>query len=142
MALFEVEDTEESLQEETQDIPREYAIDFDTGQLKRPRQIVEGNEAIKVWAWLALNTARYRYSYYPWEYGSDLENLIGSSYSKQYETSRVSKMLTECVCVNSHIKGIKSLECTFEEGVLNASFTILTDCGDIDMEVKEGETNV
>ena len=45
-------------------IPKEYGIDFNTGQLTG--RIVEGIEAIKVWVWLCLRTQRFRYPIYSW----------------------------------------------------------------------------
>ena len=56
------EETEEETQEENLYIPREYGINFETGQLSG--KMVEGYDALLVWAWLALRTPRYRY-YFP-----------------------------------------------------------------------------
>lgn len=39
------------------DVPKEYGIDFATGQLTG--KIVEGKEAIKVWIWNCLKTQRF-----------------------------------------------------------------------------------
>ena len=33
-------------------------------------KIVEGNEAIKIWIYKALQTPRYQYVIYSWDYGS------------------------------------------------------------------------
>ena len=57
--MFPFEETEEETQEENLYIPREYGIDFETGQLSG--KMVEGYDALLVWAWLALRTPRYRY---------------------------------------------------------------------------------
>ena len=74
MSLFPayVEDGE-LLEAETEDekIPKEFEIDFATGQLTG--RIVEGLDAIKVWIWLALQTPRYRYPIYTWDYGNEFE---------------------------------------------------------------------
>ena len=43
-------------------VPREYGINFQTGQLTG--KIVEGVEAIKVWIWLCLHTERFRQAIY------------------------------------------------------------------------------
>ena len=56
--MFPFVDTEEENTEEEQYIPKEYGINFETGQLSG--KIVEGYDAILVWAWLALHTPRYR----------------------------------------------------------------------------------
>lgn len=55
--MFPFEETEEETQEENLYIPREYGIDFETGQLSG--KMVEGYDALLVWAWLALRTPRY-----------------------------------------------------------------------------------
>ena len=60
---------------DTIEIPKEYSIDFATGQLTG--KIVEGIEAIKVWVWLCLRTQRFRYPIYSWSYGTDMEQYIG-----------------------------------------------------------------
>ena len=52
-------------------IPKEYGINFETGQLSG--RVVEGLEAVKVWAWLALQTARQRYYIYSTDYGQEYE---------------------------------------------------------------------
>ena len=39
--------------------------------------VVSGLEAVKSWAWRAIQTARYRYSSFSWDYGCELENLVG-----------------------------------------------------------------
>ena len=39
-------------------IPREYGIDFETGQLTG--EIVEGIEAVKVWIWCCVNSRGHR----------------------------------------------------------------------------------
>ena len=59
------------------EVPKEYGLDFETGQLTG--EIVEGIEAIKVWIWLCLHTQRFRWPIYSWDYGADLEQYIGQS---------------------------------------------------------------
>ena len=69
--MFPFIDTDdEDVQESEQYIPREYGINFETGQLSG--KIVEGYDAILVWAWLALHTPRYRYYIYSEDYGNSI----------------------------------------------------------------------
>ena len=80
--MFPFIDTDdEDVQESEQYIPREYGINFETGQLSG--KIVEGYDAILVWTWLALHTPRYRYYIYSEDYGQEYEDLIGKSYSSE-----------------------------------------------------------
>ena len=70
-----VDNEEEDEKEENLYIPREYGINFETGQLSG--KIVEGYDALLVWVWLALKTPRYRYYIYSEDYGQEYEELIG-----------------------------------------------------------------
>ena len=54
---------------------REYEIDFRSGKLTG--RIVEGVDALCVWAYLALKAKRYRWVIYSWYYGEEYTNLIG-----------------------------------------------------------------
>ena len=60
-------DIAESEETKVIEVPREYGIDFATGQLTG--KIVEGLEAIKVWVWLCLHTERFRHAIYSADYG-------------------------------------------------------------------------
>ena len=113
-------------------IPKEYGINFATGQLTG--KIVEGAEAVKVWVWFALQTPRYRYYVYSWDYGNDFETLIGQGYSKEYIDSEVRRMTEECLLVNKHIKSITNFSVDMEKNVLTVSFTIDTIYGEIRFE--------
>ena len=53
-------------------------------------KIVEGNEAIKIWIYKALQTPRYQYEIYSWDYGSELLSLIGKAYTKGLTQSEAS----------------------------------------------------
>ena len=56
----------------------EVAWDFEAG---RPLfsggkpLVVTGKDAVQVWIWKALMTARARYDVYSWDYGSEVESL-------------------------------------------------------------------
>ena len=64
-------DIAESEENKVIEVPREYGIDFTTGQLTG--KMVEGLEAIKVWVWLCLHTERFRHAIYSSDYGTSLE---------------------------------------------------------------------
>lgn len=110
-------------------VPRECEIDFRTGQLTG--KIVEGVEAIKVWIWLALQTPRYRYYVYSWDYGSEFENLIGQGYSEEYIETEARRMTEDCLLINEDIQSISNFSVNMEDGALLVSFTANTIYGDI-----------
>lgn len=110
--------------------PHEYAFDFATGDfiLQDGKFIVvEGLEAVKIWIYKALITQRYRYLAYSWDYGSELENLVGSEYSNLAVQSEAKRYIEECLSINPYINGIKNLKVNFAGDTLTVEFTALTD---------------
>ncbi len=114
-------------EEEESALPKEYAIDFTTGQLTG--RIAEGIEAVKVWAWLALQTQRYRYYIYSWDYGQEYETLVGQGFSPAYTAMELERMTEECLTVNPYIEGIEDFTCEKEEERVRLSFTLVTTLG-------------
>lgn len=128
-----IDNEEEEVQEETLYIPREYGIDFETGQLSG--KIVEGYDALLVWAWIALHTPRYRYYIYSEDYGQEYETLIGKNYSEELTDSELERMTEECLTENPYITGIENFTCTKKEEKVTLSFSLITTLGD-------GEVNI
>ncbi len=119
-------------------VPKEYAWDFEDREFVREDGkivIVEGGEAIKVWIYKALLTARYRWPIYSWNYGSELETLIGTSYSRAATQSEAKRYVEECLLINPYIKGIKDLQTSFQAEKLIISFTAITDYGEVIVHV-------
>lgn len=121
----------ESLQKQTKNIriPREYEIDFKTGQLTG--RIVEKKEAVKMWIWLALQVPRYRFFIYSWDYGCDYEELIGKVRTKEYIKSETRRMTEECLLINEDIKSISNFSAHIEGDDLLVSFTAHTVYGSV-----------
>lgn len=123
------EETEESLY-----IPREYGIDFETGQLSG--KVVEGYDALLVWAWLALQIARYRYYIYSDDYGQEYETLVGKTYSTELTDSELERMTEECLTENPYITGIENFSCTKNDEKITLAFSLITELGDGEVEIK------
>lgn len=118
--------------------PREYGFDFEQKEfiLKDGKDvIVEGLEAIKTWIYKALLTKRYAYPVYSWDYGSEIEDLIGSGYSKAVVESEAKRYVEECLSINPYIKGIKDLITSFSGDDLSIEFTVITDYGEVSVSV-------
>ena len=115
--------------EEKQVIPKEYEIDFKTGQLTG--RVVEGKEAIKIWIWLALQTPRYRYYAYTWDYGNEFEDLIGQGYTEEYIGAEARRMTEDCLLINENIQSISDFSISMAGDTLTISFTANTMFGNI-----------
>ena len=125
-------DVNDSAQDESIYIPREYGIDFDTGQLSG--KIVEGVEAVKVWAWKAVQTQRYRYYVYSWDYGQEYEDMVGKGYSEEYMKAELERMTEECLLQNPYITGIENFEYKKTGDRVTLSFKMITNLGDAEVE--------
>ena len=134
MFPYDIEEDEEVLLEDEEEAePKEYEIDFETGQLTG--RIVTGLEAILVWAWLALNTAKYRYIQYSWDYGHELDTLVGQRLDAEYMETSVQTMLEECLLLNEHITGVEILGFNIEENKVAGKIKIITDYGEGELDV-------
>lgn len=128
-----VDNEEEEEQEQSLYIPKEYGINFETGQLSG--KIVEGYDALLVWAWLALQTSRYRYYIYSEDYGQEYEDLIGKSYSQELTDSELERMTEECLTENPYITGIENFSCTKIEEKVTVTFSLITELGDGEVSI-------
>jgi len=97
--------------------------------------IVTGKEAVLVWAWKALQTPRYRYEIYTWDYGNEIESLIGQSFSEELKQSEASRYVKECLLINPYISDVKNITVTFYDNVLHIECTLETVYGEVDLSV-------
>ena len=96
--------------------------------------IVEGNEAIKVWCYKALNTSRYNHYVYSWDYGTELQDLIGKSYTKDLTESEAKRYIEEALMINPYIEEVRVTSCTFDRDTLSAKVVVKT--------IYEGEVEI
>lgn len=134
MFPFDIEEADEvDVVEDEVPLYREYEIDYATGQLTG--RIVEGAEAVKVWIYLALNTDRYHYGQYSWDYGSELGSLVGKSSDPEYISMEAKRIVTECIEQNQHIAGVKEFRATVGDEKINISCIVETDYGEVGIDV-------
>lgn len=134
MSIFpfiDAETIESDASEEQLPVFREYAYDFTENKLLLDKNgktyLVERNEALKIWIYKALTTARFRYTAYSSNYGSEHEdNLLGQYVSKDIFVSELERYIIETLMVNPYIEEVNNF--SFEESStgMNASFDCLT----------------
>ena len=117
------------------EIPREYGIDFKTGQLTG--EIVEKKEAIKVWIWNCLQTERYRFAIYSWDYGVGIEQYIGMVLTKEYIQTDCESEIREAMLINPWISDITDFAAERSGSKLSISFTAVTPFGKIGSAASE-----
>jgi len=121
--------------------PREYAWDCENLELILENgkcKIVEGLEALKIKIYKALITDRYRYLIYSWDYGSELETLVGQKYSKELTNSEALRYVQDALKAYfdyGWITEIKNFSTAFEDDTLHITFDVVTPYGEATMNV-------
>ena len=116
----------------------EWAFDFSTGcmaVIDGRTHRVTGLEAVKVWMYKAVCTARGRFKAYSLDFGSELESLIGSSYSLAAARAEAQRMVTEALLVSPYITAVDSVEADLAGGVLSVRCAVATAYGEASLEV-------
>ena len=112
---------------------KEYEFDFNNSTLTG--KILEGKEAIKMWIYKALLTTRYVHPVYSWDYGQDLDELIGQEYEVDYIKSEVERKVTECLMINPKITRCHSFDIDLITDTLHITFTADTTFGEVKINV-------
>jgi len=121
--------------------PREHAWNFEAGEfiLENGKcKIVEGLEAVKIKIYKALITQRYRYLIYSWDYGSELEELIGQKYSKEFTNSEALRYIQDTLQTyfdKGWITSIKNFTTSFSDETLHITFDVVTPYGEANIHV-------
>lgn len=112
---------------------RDVAMDYDKGV---PRfsggepVLASGLEAVKGWAWRAIDTARYRYPCFSWSYGCELEALIGQPYQADTKRSEAERYVKEALLVSPYIRSVRVSDTRFEGSTLHMTVELTTVYGD------------
>lgn len=129
----------ETVKEETElPLYREVKWDFEKG---RPAfrggepVVVEGAEAIKTWVWKALVTERARYEIYSWDFGSEVESLIGQPYTDELKRAEAVRYVREALEINPYITEVTAASVEFDNGVLTINVTVDTVYGEVQAHV-------
>lgn len=117
---------------------KQYAWDFDNNEFilnDGKFKVIEGIEAVKIWIWKALHTQRYRYMAYNWDYGNEIEDLVGKGYSDGLINSEVERYLKEALLINPYIKNISNINTNISNDFISVTFTVNTVYGEVIMNV-------
>lgn len=93
--------------------------------------LVTGEEAVKVWIWKALMTARTRYDVYSWDYGSEVESLIGQAYTTAVKQSEGVRYVREALLINPYIRAVRQVDVTFQNDSLTIRCEVETIYGEV-----------
>lgn len=96
---------------------------------------VTGRDAVAVWCWKALNTARGRFEIYTRDFGTDTENLIGQSCTDDVKQSEAVRYVREALEPNPYVSAVRQIGVEFEGERLTISCTVSTIYGEVEIHV-------
>lgn len=88
--------------------------------------------AIEQACYKALNTERYQYVIYSWNYGIELQNLFGKPIP--YVFSELPRRIREALVQDDRIKEVTNFDLSHERGDVLAVFDVITERGTIRMQ--------
>lgn len=116
---------------------RTYKIQIDKNMV---RGRAEEKEAVRQAVYKILNTERYHYPIYSWDYGVELSDLYGEPVS--FVCPELERRITEALVWDERIQCVDNFSFDFSSGKeICVSFTVHTEFGDINAE-KEVNLNV
>lgn len=90
-------------------------------------------EAMKQVIYKILNTERYQWLIYSWNYGFEFVDLIGKSVN--YVCAELERRITEALCQDDRINAVDSFEFdTSKKKIIHVTFTAHTIFGDVEAE--------
>lgn len=99
----------------------------------RIRGYVDNKESLKQTIFRILNTKRYAYPIYSWNYGIELDDLFGKS--RDYVTSELKRRIQDALSVDDRINSVGDFEFTYSGKSIICCFTVNTIYGDIEEEL-------
>ena len=115
---------------------REVAWDFARGipiyAGGRPVEVT-GLEAVTVWIWKALKTARFHHDIYTWDYGCEAESLIGKAFTAQVKESEAVRYVLEALAPNPYITDVRQVDVSFQGTKLTISCQVSTIYGEAEV---------
>ena len=94
----------------------------------------DGLDAVKQSIFKILNTERFSYLIYSWNYGVEFMDLYGKA--PMYVCPEIERRVTEALLQDDRITGVDNFEFnTSRKGVVSVSFTVHTFFGDMNEEL-------
>lgn len=109
---------------------KNYKMDYMEQTIKGYRDDLSAMEQV---IYKILNTERYQYQIYSWNYGIELADLLGEPVS--YVCPEIERRITEALTQDERIESVNSFEFSkIEKGIIQVNFIVHTIYGDISAE--------
>lgn len=114
--------------EEQQQPSLTWKLDFEN---KRIAQMVDGLEAVKQAAFVILETERFQHLIYSFNFGSELQGLIGKS--PLFVQSEIRRLIQESLLQDDRITDVRDITFQTQGDSLLVEFTVVSVFGDFTM---------
>ena len=91
-------------------------------------------DSVKQTIYLILNTERYEYNIYSWDYGIELVDLVGQPIS--FVTAVLPGRIEEALTQDDRIEQVKDFKFTKQKRKLQVTFTVVTNIGEINSDLE------
>lgn len=108
-----------------------FFIDFEKGRISG---FVDEREAVKQAIMLILNIERYKFLIYSWNYGAELEALIGTH--PDIVEDEAERLISEALLQDDRITAVYDFEFSRNRDTLLVNFKVDSIYGDIDIETE------
>ncbi len=108
-----------------------FFIDFEKGRISG---FIDEKEAVKQAILLILNTERYKFLIYSWNYGAELEALIGTH--PDIVEDEAERLISEALLQDDRITAVYDFEFSRSRDALLVNFKVDSIYGDIDIETE------
>lgn len=108
---------------------RTFSLQIDNNRIKGYK---DGIEAVKQAIYLMLNVERYKYVIYSWNYGVELEDLIGKPI--YYVKVEMERRIKEALMQDTRIKDVYNFSHTSNKDTVTCRFNVDTIFGTIEAE--------
>lgn len=107
-----------------------YKLDIEKGII---RGYTDGKTAIQQAVYKILNTERFINLIYSWNYGSELNGIMGRS--KEYVYSELRTRIKEALLMDDRISDVHSFEFSSKRSIVSVTFTVVSTEGSFESGV-------
>ena len=100
---------------------------------ERIERTVDGIEAVKQMIYKTLMTDRYRFEIYDWNYGVEIDDLLGKP--KEFVRAELPRRIEDALIIDDRVEEVKDFEFTdIDKTTLTVKFTVKTIFGNVEGE--------
>ena len=96
------------------------------------RGVTDGLQAVRQAVFLMLNTERYAWLIHSWDYGAELQDLIGQEVN--YCIPEIERRVQEALLQDDRITEVRDFEFTVKKSEVLATFTVVSTFGNFQAE--------